>query len=73
LVEIRSPEGRFLSQQAFTVYIIHLPIIIGLSLALHGIHLEHVLKFGLAAALGVPLCFALAFLVRKIPFASRIL
>lgn len=38
--------GRFLSQQAFTVYIIHIPVIVLL---------------------------ALAFLVRKIPFASRIL
>ncbi len=65
--------SRFLSQQAFTVYIIHIPIIVGLSLALRGIHLESLLKFALAAALGVPLCFALAFLVRKIPFASRIL
>ena len=65
--------GRFLSQQAFTVYIIHIPVIVLLALAIHGIHLESLLKFGLAALIGVPLCFALAFLVRKIPFASRIL
>jgi glucan biosynthesis protein C len=65
--------GRFLSQQAFTVYIIHIPIIVLLALAIRGIHLESLLKFALAALIGVPLCFALAFLVRKIPFASRIL
>jgi peptidoglycan/LPS O-acetylase OafA/YrhL len=65
--------GRFLSQQAFTVYIIHIPIIVLLALAIRGIHLESLLKFALAAALGVPLCFSLAFLVRKIPFATRIL
>ena len=65
--------GRFLSQQAFTVYIIHIPIIVLLALAIRGIHLESLLKFGLAALIGVPLCFAFAFLVRKIPFASRIL
>jgi glucan biosynthesis protein C len=65
--------SRFLSQQAFTVYIIHMPIIVGLSLAIRGIHLESLLKFALAALFGVPLCFALAFLVRRIPFASRIL
>lgn len=65
--------SRFLSQQAFTVYIIHIPVIVGLSLALRGIHLEALLKFGLAALFGVPLCFALAALVRKLPFASRIL
>src|SRR5712692_985405 len=65
--------SRFLSQQAFTVYIIHIPIIVLLALAIHGVRLESLLKFALAAALGAPLCFALAFLVRKIPFASRIL
>ncbi len=65
--------GRFLSQQAFTVYIIHIPVIVLLALAMRGIHLESLLKFALAALIGVPLCFALAFLVRKIPFASRIL
>ena len=65
--------GRFLSQQAFTVYIIHIPVIVLLALAIRGIHLEAFLKFALAALIGVPLCFALAFLVRKIPFASRIL
>lgn len=65
--------GSFLSQQAFTVYIIHIPVIVLLALALRGVHLESLLKFALAALIGVPLCFALAFLVRKIPFASRIL
>ncbi len=65
--------GRFLSQQAYTVYIIHIPIIVELSLALRGIHPESLLKFALVALIGVPLCSTLAFLVRKIPFASRIL
>jgi len=63
----------FLSRQAFTVYIIHIPIIVLLALALRGIHLELLLKFALAALIGLPLCFSIAFLVRKIPFASRIL
>jgi surface polysaccharide O-acyltransferase-like enzyme len=65
--------GRFLSQQAFTVYIIHIPIIVLLALAIRGIHLESLLKFALAALIGVPLCLVLAFLVRKIPFVTRIL
>lgn len=65
--------GRFLSQQAFTVYIIHIPIIVLLALTIRGIHLEALLKFALAALIGVPLCFSLAFLIRKIPFATRIL
>jgi len=65
--------SRFLSRHAFTVYIVHPPIIVLLALALRGIHPEQLLKFGLAALIGVPLCFAVAYLVRKIPLASRIL
>ncbi|KLU62107.1 glucans biosynthesis protein C [Peptococcaceae bacterium CEB3] len=65
--------GRFLSQHAFTVYIIHIPVIVFLARALHGVHLEQLLKFGLVAIIGVPLSFAVAYLVRKIPFATRIL
>jgi surface polysaccharide O-acyltransferase-like enzyme len=65
--------GRFLSRQAFTVYIIHIPIVVLLAIALRGVSLEVLLKFALAAVIGVPLSFALAFLVRKIPWASRVL
>jgi glucan biosynthesis protein C len=65
--------GRLLAPSAFTVYIIHCPVIVLLALALRGIQLEHLLKFGLAALLGVPLCFTLAYLIRKLPLASRVL
>jgi glucan biosynthesis protein C len=64
--------GRFLSRQAFTVYIIHPPILVFLAIALRNLQLEHLLKFGLLAIIAVPICFAAAFLVRKIPFASRV-
>jgi len=65
--------GRFLSQHIFTVYIIHTPVIVFLAVSLKTIELENLLKFGLTAAIGVPLCFAVAYIVRKIPLASRIL
>jgi glucans biosynthesis protein C len=65
--------GHFLSQQAFTVYIIHIPVIVLLALALRSVHIEALLKFALAALIGVLLCFALAFLIRRIPLAARIL
>ena len=64
--------GKFLSQQAFTVYVIHIPIIVLFALALRGVQIEQLLKFGLAAIIGVPLCFFAAYLVRKIPLADRI-
>jgi len=65
--------GRFLSQQSFTVYIIHAPVIVLLAVSLKGIQLQPLLKFGLAAAIGVPLCFVVAHIVRRIPLVSRIL
>jgi len=65
--------GRFLSQHGYAVYIIHIPIIVFLAFALRGIDLESLLKSGVAAVVVVPTCFAIAFIVRKIPLASRIL
>ena len=66
--------GRFLSQHSYAVYVIHIPIVVFLAIALRGIDLESsLLKFGIAAVIGVPTCFAIAYMIRKIPFASRIL
>ena len=64
--------GKLLSPQAFTVYVIQIPIVVLLALALRSIHIEQLLKFGLAAMIGVPLCFCAAYLVRKIPLADKI-
>jgi len=65
--------GRFLSRHSYAVYVIHIPIVVLLALALRGIELAALLKFGMAAVIGVPLCFAVAYIVRKIPGVSRIL
>jgi Acyltransferase family len=65
--------SRFLSRNAYTVYLIHAPLIVFLALALRWFHPEQLLKFGLAALIALPLCFVVANLVRKIPLASRIL
>jgi glucan biosynthesis protein C len=64
--------GRFLSQQSYSVYIIHVTIVVLIAIALKGISLEHLLKFGIVAVMVVPICFAAAFVVRKIPGVSRI-
>jgi|GEM_PF-104256 len=65
--------GRFLSQHSFTVYVIHVPVIAFLMLALSGLQAQPKLKFCLAAVIGVPLCFGVAYLVRMIPYAKRII
>jgi glucan biosynthesis protein C len=64
--------GKFLSQHSYAVYVVHVPIVVLLAYALRGIQFAALLKFGLASLVGVPLCFAVAYVVRKMPFASRV-
>ena len=71
-----SPErslGTFLSQQSYAVYIIHIPIVVFIGIALKGIQLGPFLKFGIAAVIAVLTCFAVAYVIRKIPSVSRVL
>jgi peptidoglycan/LPS O-acetylase OafA/YrhL len=65
--------GRFLSQQSYAVYIIHIPIIVFLVYALKEIDLGAIPKFGLAALVVLPTCFVVAYLLRKIPGVSRVI
>ena len=71
--------GSFLAQQSYAVYVIHSPIIAFLAYALflllapRGIDLGPLLKFGLAVVIMVPICYAVAYIIRKIPGVSRIL
>jgi hypothetical protein len=55
------------------VYVIHVPTIVFLALAIRGVDLLSLAKFAVAAAIVVPACFAVAYAVRKIPGVSRIL
>jgi hypothetical protein len=64
--------GTFLSQQSYAVYIIHSPILVFIAIALKGVPLGVLPKFGLMAVIGVPVCFGIAYLVRKIPGVSRV-
>jgi surface polysaccharide O-acyltransferase-like enzyme len=66
--------GKFLSQHSYTVYVIHIPIVTFLAVALKGIDLgSSLLKFGILAVIAVPTSFVIAYIMRKIPLASRIL
>lgn len=64
----------FLYKQSYTVYIIHVLIIVIITaIVLQRIILYPLLKFALAGVITMPLCWGLAYPVRKIPFANRIL
>ncbi len=65
--------GRFLSQQAYAVYIIHAPLLVGVAYALRDVEVFPLFKFVLATAVAIPLCFGAASLVRRLPCAGWIL
>jgi glucan biosynthesis protein C len=65
--------GTFLSEHSYAVFVIHIPIVVFLAFALRGIELAPLLKFGMAAVIVVPICFAVAYVVRRIPRVSKIL
>jgi peptidoglycan/LPS O-acetylase OafA/YrhL len=62
-----------LSTGSYTVYIIHAPVLVFFTLAIRNITLYPLLKFALVAIVTVPLCFALASVIRRLPLARRIL
>jgi len=66
--------GRFLSRNAYGVYIVHPLVIVPLALALSSLSLDPLLKFALLAPLAVVLCFlAAGCLLRRIPYSDRVL
>jgi surface polysaccharide O-acyltransferase-like enzyme len=65
--------GRFLSRNAYTVYLIHEPVITFIALLAIGVTLYPLLKFGLAALVALPLCFGLSSLIRRLPHFDRVL
>jgi glucan biosynthesis protein C len=65
--------ARFLAGNAYTVYVIHAVVLVGVGVALAGIYADPLLKFALAALIAVPACFIVSALIRKLPGTSRIL
>jgi len=65
--------GSFLSRQSYAVYVFHIPVIVFLAYALRGFELASLLKFVVASLIALPACFILAFVIRRIPFVSKIL
>jgi glucan biosynthesis protein C len=65
--------ARFLSRNAYTVYLIHEPVITFFALGVMGVTLYPLLKFVLAALITIPLCFGLSSLIRKLPYTERVL
>ncbi len=75
----RSNLGSFLAQQSYAVYVIHSPIIVVLAYAFYlaytsgGFNLGPLMKFVITTIIIVPICYIVAYLIRKIPGVSRVL
>jgi len=66
--------GKLLQKNSYTVFVIHSPVIVlTAAYVLRGVRAYTPLKFGLAAVICVPLCYAAAWLIRKIPKAVLLL
>jgi glucan biosynthesis protein C len=69
----QGPLARAAAASSYTVYVIHAPIIILFALAVRNLHLYALLKFAIAALVTIPVAFAVANTLRKLPLANRIL
>ncbi len=65
--------SRFLSANAFGVYVFHPPVLIFISMLFKDITMYPFFKYLVVAAITVPLCFLVSYLLRKIPGVSYII
>ncbi|WP_274651189.1 acyltransferase family protein [Paenibacillus humicola] len=63
----------FLSAHAFTIYIIHIPLIAIVIVTLEVLRVSHAFIFPVTVVATIPLCFLLAKFIRKIPYSSKVL
>lgn len=64
---------RWLSENAFAVYVLHPLVLVGLGMAMSGWQADAIVKFLGVGALAVPACWVLAAATRAVPGAKRIL
>ena len=67
------PLLRFMAENVFTVYIIHLTLLWAMNIIFLSINIPTILKFFIVSVFTIPLSFLLSSLIRKVPFAKRVL
>jgi glucans biosynthesis protein C len=65
--------ARNMAAVVYIVYLIHPPILIGFAYAFHVVPLYPLLKWAIAVLITIPLCFLIAYWIRKIPYVNRVL
>jgi peptidoglycan/LPS O-acetylase OafA/YrhL len=70
----QGPLAKALASNSFTVYLIHIPVIVFLQYLLIGVSIDSLAKFAIVGAIGVLLSFAIShYVVRRLPYAKYIL
>lgn len=64
---------RALSQSSYTAYIIHPPVLVGISFLARDWAFPALLKFILAGLIGIAACFSVSYLIIRIPGMKRVL
>lgn len=62
-----------LSRGQYSVYVVHFPIVVAITVVLIGLPLDPLLKLLVGIVIALPLCSAVAGLVRRIPGVARVL
>jgi surface polysaccharide O-acyltransferase-like enzyme len=68
-----SPLLRSMAASAYTVYIIHQTVLFVFNILFLQVDIPTIVKFPIVSLIAVPLCFGLAALIRRIPYADRVL
>jgi glucan biosynthesis protein C len=63
----QGPIGKFLSENAFGVYVFHTPLLVFISMLMKDVAMYPFFKYLTVAVITIPLCFLLSYVLRKIP------
>jgi peptidoglycan/LPS O-acetylase OafA/YrhL len=64
---------KFLAANAYAVYLIHLPIVIGIQFGFAAVAIAPLAKFLLVTLISLPICWGTSHLLRKLSFVGKIL
>jgi glucan biosynthesis protein C len=67
------PLAQSMAANVYTVYIIHQTVLFVLDVLMLPVSIPTIVKFVIVSLIAVPLCFVLSNLIRKIPYATRVL
>jgi surface polysaccharide O-acyltransferase-like enzyme len=65
--------AKTMAASAYTVYIIHQTVLYSLNILFLPVEIPTYVKFFAVSLIGVPICFLLSVLIRKLPYAKRVL